>query len=249
MIDIEKLSPKTFRIAVAGAFFGADAKRLVDFAKERTEAGGSDNVLIDLTSLADFSLAGISEELVHIPALFKWVYTLDRIAVIADEAWIRSMARLESALLPNVEYQVYDDDEADAAKAWIMEESDRPHAGALRVIEPDNPKVAAFELAGRLDRTESEAGIELIRKRLEAPECSRLMMVIRRWHGFEMDTAFSPEVMKGKLALVDQLDRYAIVGGPDWIRTLAATVGSMLKPEVRAFDLDDLDDAKEWLNE
>ena len=252
MIEIEEISPadpKAHRIVVMGPFHYADAEKAVAFAKEHLETGESANVLIDLTALADFSFSGLGDQLVHLPTMIQFVYSLDRIAIISDEDWLRSAARIESALLPRVVYQVYDDDEADAARAWVMGETDEPHRGAFHELDIGKPEIAAFEVTGRLDEAESKRGMAMIEEKLSAPDCSRLMMVIRNWHGFDAELIFSPRLMSSKMKLIKQFDRYAIVGGPDWVGGMGEVMGKLVKPTIKAFDLDELDDAVAWLSE
>lgn len=249
MINIERISPKAHRITFIEQFRQEDAQAIVDFAKEQNEAGGGGNVLFDATAVQGFTLGAVTIELAHIPALTRWIYGMSRIAILSDEAWIRTGSRLESALLPGLTYQVYDEDEADAARAWIMEEADGPHKGAFHELDIGHPNIAAFELSGRLDRAESERGVAMVRARLEDPDCSRLMIVIRHWHGFDFDTVFSSEVLRGKLDLIGKLDRYAIVGGPGWIGAMSGIMGSLLKPDIRAYDLDEQGKAVAWLAE
>ncbi|GMN02559.1 STAS/SEC14 domain-containing protein [Erythrobacter sp. MTPC3] len=247
MINIEKLSENAHLIVVMEKFHQADAEKIIEFAKSREEAGGGGHLLADLTAMAGFTWSAVSVELAHIPTLMKWVYGLERIAIISDDDWIRTASRLESALLPGVTYEVYDDDEADAARAWIMEEAEGPHTGAFRELDIGKPEIAAFELSGRLDREESERGVAMVRARMAEDDCSRLMIVIKHWHGFDPDTLLSSAVASGKLDLIGKLDRYAIVGGPKWIGSMAGVVGALLKPEIRAFDLDKRDKAIAWL--
>jgi len=120
MLDIEHISPTAHRMVIMAEFRQEDAQRIVDFAKQQNESGGGGNLLVDVTALAGFTFGAVAIELAHIPSLIKWLYSLDRIAVISDEEWIRTAARLESALLPGITYQVYDDGEADAARAWVV---------------------------------------------------------------------------------------------------------------------------------
>lgn len=249
MINIETIAPHAHKITVMAQFRQADVTPIVGFAKTRSEAGGGGNLLIDVTSMSDFSWSAVLEELGHLPALMKCFYGFDRIAIISDEKWIRTAARLESALLPGIVYQVYDDDEADAAHAWVLELSDNPHQGAFQELEIGKPGIAAFEIKGRLDRAESERGVSMVRAALESPDCSRLMIVIRNWHGFDPDTVISREVMTGKIELMKNLDRYAIVGGPAWIRNLASVFGGLVKPDIQSFKLEDQDAAIAWLGE
>ena len=249
MINIEQLAPHAHRMVVMSEFRQADVEALLEFVRTQNKLGGGGNLLIDVTSMAGFSFAAVLDEIGHMGTFLKYIYGLDRIAIISDEAWIRTAARLESALLPRVEYQVYDDDEADAAMAWVVEQVDEPHRGAFHPLDIGKPGIAAFELTGRLDREESERGVAMVRAALEDPDCSRLMIVIRSWHGFDADAAISREVMAGKLELMKKLERYAIVGGPDWIRNLASTFGTLLKPDIKSFALEDQDKALEWLEE
>jgi len=247
MIDIDRISPKAHRITAYGEFRQADAVRLVEFARERQASGEEGgHVLIDLVSLAGFSFSAVSEELVHLPLLLKYVYSLDRIAIVSDEDWIRSAARFESALLPGVEYEVYDADEADAARAWIVGESEHPHGGAIRELDRGDD-IAAFEIAGRIDRDEAERTIAMARARLVQTECSKLMVVISHWHGFDADAMSSSTVMSGKLDLMNHLDRYAIVGGPSWLRNVASAMGILVTPEIRSFESGQEDEALAWL--
>ena len=248
MLEVEELAPNVHRVTVMGAFQYADAEKFIAFAKERITSEKGGNVLFDLTSMADFTFSAVSDQMMHIPSLLKFVYSLDRIAIISDEGWLRSAARLESVLLPGVDYQVYADDAAAAALAWVSEEVDDPHLDAFSEMDVGDPSIAAFQLAGRLDTAESERGIAMVEARLKDPDCSSLMMVIKSWHGFEAELLFEFGLMRSKMSLIDEIDRYASVGGPDWLRGTAQMMGALIKPEIRAFELEDLDEAVAWLS-
>jgi hypothetical protein len=246
MIDIERLSPNAHRMVVYGEITPDDTAKFVAFAQEQNAADEGGNLLIDMVSMAGFSWSAVAEELAHVPTLMQWLYRLDRIALVSDEAWIRTAARLESALLPGVAYAVYDADEADAARAWVLGESERPHRGAVSARD-EGPDVVVIELTGRLDRAEAENGLDLVRARLDVTGARKLMVVVRKWHGFDPDGALSTHVMQGKIELLGRLDRYALVGGPGWLRQMADTFGPLVKPEVRSFAGGDEAAALAWL--
>lgn len=247
MIEIERLSGNAHRMVVIAQFDQSDAEKLVAFARERLDAGGGGNLLIDVTSVSDFTFSAVAIEMAHVPTLVKFIYSLGRIAVISDDAWVRTGARLESALLPGVAYAVYDDDEADAARAWVLGESEGAHTGAVSEIDVGKPGILAFELSGRLDREESERAIALVRKRLDETGSSRFMLVIRNWHGFDLDRLASREVFSGKLEVARKLERYAIVGAPKWVGKYAELTGLFVDGDIKAFDLDRQDEALAWL--
>ena len=128
-----------------------------------------------------------------------------------------------------------------------MGESDGPHTGAIRELDLGKPGIVAIELAGRLDREESERGIALVRQRMEETGATRMMLVIRDWHGFELDRLLSKQVLSGKLEIARNLERYAIVGGPKWVGNYAEFTSAFVKAQIKAFKLDEQEQALEWL--
>ncbi len=247
MIDIDQIAPNAHRIVIMEEFHQADAQRIVEFARQQNAGGKGGNLLLDLTAMATFNLSAISAELAHLPTLMQLLYKLDRIAIVSDDEWVRNLSRLESALLPGVTYQVYDDDEEPAARAWIMGETDEPRSHAFFELELGKPGIAAFELSGRLDLEQAKRGVELVRQRLEQPDCSRLLLVIRSWHGFDMEAMFNGDLIAGKFDVIDSIERYAIVGGPGWVRTAAQVARNFITPKIRTFDLYEQSEAVAWL--
>ena len=88
----------------------------------------------------------------------------------------------------------------------------------------------------------------MVEERLKNPDCKALMMVIKSWHGFEAELLFDFGLMRSKLGLIDEIERYAIVGGPSWIGGTAQIMGALVKPDIRAFDEDEQDEAVAWLS-
>jgi hypothetical protein len=66
---------------------------------------------IELTSLPSYMARAL-------PLLAK-LDRFGRVAVVADQGWIRAGTRLESAMLPNIKYRVYMPDERQEALAWV----------------------------------------------------------------------------------------------------------------------------------
>lgn len=120
MIDIETLAPHVHRIAIYGEVTGDDITRFVDFARAEVAAGTHNSALVDVVSFAAVSFTAVREELAHLPVLFKWAFSLNRIAIVSDEEWIRVTARIESALLPGIACAVYDDTQEPVARAWVL---------------------------------------------------------------------------------------------------------------------------------
>jgi hypothetical protein len=54
-------------------------------------------------------------------------------------------------------------------------------------------------------------------------------------------------VARLKGSALRKLDRYAVVGGPDWIEGVVPVAGALTPVEVRHFDADEEDEARAWI--
>ncbi len=77
-----------------------------------------------LYRVGDFDMptfGALGVELARIPALFKLIRKFDRVAVLADQAWVRKAGEIEGALIPGVEIKAFDLADDAAAEAWLGE--------------------------------------------------------------------------------------------------------------------------------
>lgn len=65
------------------------------------------------------SWAAIGAELYRIPKLFALLPRFDKIAVICDQAWVRTGVEIEGAIIPGLAIKGFASTEADAAEAWL----------------------------------------------------------------------------------------------------------------------------------
>jgi len=67
------------------------------------------------------SLGAIGVEIRHWVQMMAMVEKLDKVAVLTDEGWVRTIASIESALIPNLVIRAFAPDQEDAARAWLAE--------------------------------------------------------------------------------------------------------------------------------
>lgn len=65
------------------------------------------------------SLSAIAVELSRVPSLFGLIAKFDRVAVLADQAWIRKISEIEGYLFPGMEIKAFEPDQKIAAEAWL----------------------------------------------------------------------------------------------------------------------------------
>lgn len=170
-----------------------------------------------------------------------------RIAVVSDQAWVRWATRIESALIPNLSYEVFLPEERERALAWVKGEHLQPHDPAIRIIETSKPNVIGFELNGKLTVEEIEATAAYFAAARETDQPLRILGRIKHIGGVEFAGLFNRDYAAMKLGVLARLDRYALVGAPDWVRAWAKALNPLLKAELLCFDEDEEALAWSWL--
>ena len=172
---------------------------------------------------------------------------IGRVGIVADQDWIRWAAKLESALLPHVSYETFESDERERALAWVQGELESPRVPAVRIIDTDSPDVFGFELDGHAGKAELDALSAHFLKAIEGRERVRMLGRIRRIGGFDLGGLMSSDYFAMKRGFLERLDRYAVVGGPAWLKSALAALAPLFRAELRHFEPEAEDEAWAWL--
>jgi hypothetical protein len=120
MISYTNLTQRALEVVVDGRVTQEDvceAFARIDLLLETTPKF---DILADVREGVHIDLAAIAEELKHLGAIGRMLGALDRMALVADPAWIRMIGRIESHLIPGIDYRVFDRDGAAEARAFIL---------------------------------------------------------------------------------------------------------------------------------
>ncbi|MGH6617587.1 STAS/SEC14 domain-containing protein [Sphingomonas sp.] len=127
MLTVTQLTPRALEIVTEGDVTREDIPRVIEEIGRFLDTTDQFDILADVRGAPKVEFGMIVEELKHLPALFRMVHALDRVALIADEGWIRTAAAIESKLIPGVDYQVYTRAEAAHARDWLLRHTDIAH--------------------------------------------------------------------------------------------------------------------------
>ena len=104
---------------VAGKITGGDLDVIMDRLDAAMARHDKVHVFVETKSIHGLELAGLPSYVGRALPLFGELHRFGRVAVVADQAWIRAGTRLESAFLPNVSYRTYMPEEREEALAWV----------------------------------------------------------------------------------------------------------------------------------
>lgn len=117
-------------VRVSGTIRRGELESMVDRLLRSLEERALTHVFVEVTQLAGMELEGLPEQVRRSLPVMGQLRKFGRIAVVADQSWVRWASRVESALLPFVSYEVCTPEEREGAWRWVLGEQASPHAPA-----------------------------------------------------------------------------------------------------------------------
>lgn len=104
---------------VEGKITGADLDALMDRLNAVLSRHDKIHVFVETAGIDGIELSGLPSYMARAMPLFGKLGHFGRVAVVADQAWIRAGTRIESAVLPSISYRVFEPAQRDEALAWV----------------------------------------------------------------------------------------------------------------------------------
>jgi hypothetical protein len=239
-------SPNVLAIRFAGKLTRSELESSIALVETTLEAPPV-HFFFEVADFRGFETEGLTNNVKAAGRLIGKRERFGRIAVVADQDWLRWIAKAESALLPRISYEPFTGEERELALAWVEGRENRSHGPAIRIIETSRPDVLGFELNGKATSEEMEAAARHFREKLKGEGALRLFGRIRRLGGVEMGGLLSSDYFSMKRGFLSRLERYAVVGGPAWIRAMVGMMQPLTNVDIRHFEAGEEGSAWEWL--
>lgn len=108
-------------IKISGTITGEDLNAIMDRTDEALARPGKIHIFVETQGIGGMQLSALPHHFSRALPLFGKLDRFGRVAVVADQAWMRAGSRLESALLPSISYRVVGPEERDEALAWVLD--------------------------------------------------------------------------------------------------------------------------------
>jgi hypothetical protein len=119
MLQLLDSAGDVIAMKVTGKITGADLDLAMDKLDTLMAGHGKVHVFVETESIGGFELTSLPTYMARAMPLLGKLDRFGRVAVVADQAWVRGATRFESAMLPNISYRVYMPDERAEALAWV----------------------------------------------------------------------------------------------------------------------------------
>jgi len=107
-------------LVVSDKVAGTDLEAAMDRLEAKMARHGQVHVFVETRAIDGIALSGLGGHVARAMPLLGQLAKFGRVAVVADQAWLRTGTRVESALLPMVSYRVFKPEQRDAALSWVQ---------------------------------------------------------------------------------------------------------------------------------
>lgn len=119
MLEVLETADDIIAVRLSGKITGTDLSAIMDRLDELMSKDGKIHVFVETQSISGIEISSLPAYMGRAMPLFGKLDRFGRVAVVADQAWMRVGTRLESALLPNISYRTYMPSEREEALAWV----------------------------------------------------------------------------------------------------------------------------------
>ncbi|HEY1144738.1 MAG TPA: STAS/SEC14 domain-containing protein [Allosphingosinicella sp.] len=112
-------------LTVSEKLTGAELDAIMDQLEAKMARHEKVHIFVETRAIHGVELSGLPSYMARAMPLFGKLKHFGRVAVVADQAWVRVATRIESALLPFISYRVFLPEERDEALAWVRGEAPR----------------------------------------------------------------------------------------------------------------------------
>lgn len=249
---LEKLPAPDHVIAIhlSDKMTAADIARYRETFEDKLARHERVSACFDFTGVSDLSgdalVAGIKADL----EFLRHVDRIDRLAFVSDKEWPQAIVRFIDPLFPTVQMKVFASSQRGAAIEWASVHTGIPKAAepAIRFLPTSRDNVLAFEIDGMITAEEMPAVIEEIESLFADHDRVRLLNRMTDFGGVDPAIFLQQGLVSMKLVALGKVERYAIVGAPDWMNRLIETMNPVFEQmEMRAYPANREDQAWAWL--
>ncbi len=119
MFNVEIIGTDRLDIEFGGKLNSDDMKAALDELVGKSKNIKNGKMLYRIGDFDLPTLGAIGVEISRLPELFKLIGRFDKVAVIADQSWVRAASEIEGALIPGLEIKAFEAGKETDAEAWL----------------------------------------------------------------------------------------------------------------------------------
>lgn len=120
MLEFIESPDDILALTIGERITGADLDAIMDRLNRAFEASETVHLFVETRGIDSIEITALPAYAARAMPLFGKLNRFGRVAVVADQAWIRVGTRIESAILPFISYRTFEPPERERALAWVL---------------------------------------------------------------------------------------------------------------------------------
>ncbi|MCW8193422.1 STAS/SEC14 domain-containing protein [Proteobacteria bacterium 005FR1] len=119
MFDIKQKGVNRVDVDFSGKIDSAEMRAAMDDLATKTSGVEGGRMRLRIGEFRLPTVGAMAVELSRFPQLFRLIGRFDRVAVVADERWVRKIAEFEGKFVPGIEIKAFGWSQEAMAEAWL----------------------------------------------------------------------------------------------------------------------------------
>ena len=119
MYEMIESADDVLAVRIQGKITGEDLFEIMNRLEVMMAANRRVHVYAETVGIDGIEIAGLASHIARATPLLGKLSHFGRVAVVADQLWIRALTRIESAILPRISYRVFKPEGRDTALEWV----------------------------------------------------------------------------------------------------------------------------------
>ncbi len=117
----------------------------------------------------------------------------------------------------------------------------------VRRVETDREDAYAFEVTGHITAADVENMYGLLEGAYTLHERIDVIVIIHDYDGIDWNAAWKEKTILGKTRGLKHIRKYAVIGGPGWLKGALALFKPFVSVDMQYFDLENVEAAWQWI--
>lgn len=124
MLEFMEGPKSAIALTISGTITDRDLDRIMDRLEATMKQSKHVDVFVETRGIKGLQLSALASYMPRALPLFGKLKSFRRVAVVADQAWVRAGTQVESLLLPFISYRIFRPEHRDEALRWSLEGTD-----------------------------------------------------------------------------------------------------------------------------
>jgi SpoIIAA-like len=118
---------------------------------------------------------------------------------------------------------------------------------AIERIPTNTPHLFAFEVRGKIRESDIEQMADTVERGFDMFDTVDMLVLMTDYDGAELSAMLDSKNLSAQARSVRHVRKYAVVGAPKWAEMMINVASHLSPVDARTFDLDEVDEAWEWV--